>query len=95
MGSTSGLRRADATVASSPLFAAGMSSSGDAGGGRSDEVTEEEERVAREAQGEERERLFEILSKMSKTTVAYQKMCAPRELPLVVLSAASKPRRAE
>lgn len=38
------------------------------------------------AQGEERERLFETLSKMSKTTVAYQQMCAPRELPLVVLT---------
>jgi len=37
------------------------------------------------AQGQERERLFETLSKMSKTTVAYQQMCAPRELPLVVL----------
>ena len=38
------------------------------------------------AQGEERERLFETLSKRSKTTVAYQEMCAPRELPLVVLT---------
>jgi hypothetical protein len=37
------------------------------------------------AQGKERERLFEALSKMSKTTSIYQKMCAPRELPLVVL----------
>lgn len=37
------------------------------------------------AEGEERERLYERLSRMSKTTVAYQKMCAPRELPLVVL----------
>lgn len=37
------------------------------------------------AQGEERERLFKILSKMSKSTEQYQMMCAPRELPLVVL----------
>lgn len=37
------------------------------------------------AEGEERARLFEILSKMSKSTEGYQRMCAPRELPLVVL----------
>ena len=37
------------------------------------------------AKGEERERLYEKLCGMSKTTVAYQMMCAPRELPLVVL----------
>ncbi len=35
--------------------------------------------------GEERERLFETLSKRSPSTEAYQQMCAPRELPLVVL----------
>ena len=35
--------------------------------------------------GEEREKLFEALSQMSSTTRAYQEMCAPRELPLVVL----------
>lgn len=37
------------------------------------------------ASGEERARLFEILSERSKSTVGYQAMCAPRELPLVVL----------
>lgn len=37
------------------------------------------------ASGEERERLFKILSKMSASTEGYQTMCAPRELPLVVL----------
>ena len=37
------------------------------------------------AEGEEREQLFEKLCVMSKTTMAYQKMCAPRALPLVVL----------
>jgi hypothetical protein len=37
------------------------------------------------AQGAEREQLFEKLCEMSKTTMAYQKMCAPRTLPLVVL----------
>ena len=37
------------------------------------------------ASGEERERLFKVLSKMSSTTESYQQMCAPRELPLVVL----------
>ena len=37
------------------------------------------------AQGEERERLFETLSRMSPSTAQYQAMCAPRELPLVVL----------
>ena len=37
------------------------------------------------AKGEERELLYEKLSGMSKTTVAYQMMCSPRELPLVVL----------
>ena len=45
LGSTSGLRRADATVRSSPLRAAGMKSSGDAGGS-SDDVEEEEEAAA-------------------------------------------------
>ena len=37
------------------------------------------------ASGAERERLFKELSRMSPTTEAYQQMCAPRELPLVVL----------
>lgn len=37
------------------------------------------------AAGEERERLFKILAEMSPSTEAYQNMCAPRELPLVVL----------
>ena len=35
--------------------------------------------------GEERERLFEILCERSQSTAGYQAMCAPRELPLVVL----------
>ena len=35
--------------------------------------------------GEERERLFKILDEQSKSTSMYQNMCAPRELPLVVL----------
>ena len=37
------------------------------------------------AVGEERARLFARLSDMSASTAAYQRMCAPRELPLVVL----------
>ena len=37
------------------------------------------------AAGDERERLFEVLSRLSETTQMYQRMCAPRELPLVVL----------
>lgn len=37
------------------------------------------------AQGEERERLFKKLNEKSKSTEQYQAMCAPRELPLVVL----------
>jgi deazaflavin-dependent oxidoreductase (nitroreductase family) len=37
------------------------------------------------ATGEERERLFEALSAISPSTARYQEMCAPRELPLVVL----------
>ena len=37
------------------------------------------------AQGEERERLFKILDAASPSTSGYQRMCAPRELPLVVL----------
>ena len=41
--------------------------------------------LAHVAKGEERERLFKILSKMSVTAEGYQQMCAPRELPLVVL----------
>jgi deazaflavin-dependent oxidoreductase (nitroreductase family) len=37
------------------------------------------------AQGEEWERLFEELCRQSKSTKAYQMMCAPRQLPLIVL----------
>ena len=37
------------------------------------------------ASGEERQRLFEILCERSQSTAGYQAMCAPRELPLVVL----------
>jgi deazaflavin-dependent oxidoreductase (nitroreductase family) len=37
------------------------------------------------ASGEEREKLFEQLDAVSKSTSMYQNMCAPRELPLVVL----------
>ncbi len=37
------------------------------------------------AAGEERERIFKILNEKSKSTEQYQAMCAPRELPLVVL----------
>lgn len=37
------------------------------------------------AQGEERARLFDRLNAISKSTEQYQAMCAPRELPLVVL----------
>jgi deazaflavin-dependent oxidoreductase (nitroreductase family) len=37
------------------------------------------------ASGEERERLFKILDEQSPSTSGYQNMCAPRELPLVVL----------
>ncbi len=37
------------------------------------------------ASGEERERLYAELCQQSVSTEAYQKMCAPRELPLVVL----------
>lgn len=37
------------------------------------------------ASGSERERLFKRLSEMSRSTEGYQAMCAPRELPLVVL----------
>ena len=37
------------------------------------------------ASGAERERLFAILSERSASTRRYQEMCAPRELPLVVL----------
>jgi hypothetical protein len=40
------------------------------------------------AQGEERERVFKILCEKSKSTEQYQAMCAPRELPLVILSEA-------
>jgi len=37
------------------------------------------------ATGDERARLFAELSRQSASTEAYQRMCAPRELPLVVL----------
>jgi len=37
------------------------------------------------ASGEERAQLFEVLDELSPATSMYQKMCAPRELPLVVL----------
>ncbi len=37
------------------------------------------------AQGEERRALFATLDAMSPSTGQYQRMCAPRELPLVVL----------
>lgn len=37
------------------------------------------------AQGAERQALFERLDRLSPSTGAYQRMCAPRELPLVVL----------
>lgn len=37
------------------------------------------------ASGEERVRLYAALCDMSPSTAAYQHMCAPRELPLVVL----------
>ena len=37
------------------------------------------------AEGEERERIYENLCQQSRSTYGYQKMCHPRELPLVVL----------
>jgi deazaflavin-dependent oxidoreductase (nitroreductase family) len=37
------------------------------------------------AEGAEWERLYEELCRQSKSTKAYQTMCAPRQLPLVVL----------
>jgi deazaflavin-dependent oxidoreductase (nitroreductase family) len=37
------------------------------------------------AQGEERERVYADLARQSRSTAMYAKMCAPRELPLVVL----------
>ncbi len=37
------------------------------------------------AAGEERERIYEDLCQQSRSTYGYQKMCHPRELPLVVL----------
>lgn len=40
--------------------------------------------------GAERERLFEIMAKKSFSTEMYQNMCAPRELPLVVLRDAAR-----
>ena len=41
--------------------------------------------TAHVASGEERKRLFEIMARKSDSTEMYQNMCAPRELPLVVL----------
>ena len=41
---------------------------------------------ARVAQGEERAQLFEELSRYRSSVPRYQDMCAPRELPLVILS---------
>ena len=40
---------------------------------------------ARVAAGTERAALYDVLARRSRTTEAYQRMCAPRELPLVVL----------
>ncbi len=37
------------------------------------------------SQGEERERIYQELCRQGRSTVMYQKMCARRELPLVVL----------
>ncbi len=37
------------------------------------------------AKGEARERIYEDLCQQSRSTYGYQKMCHPRELPLVVL----------
>jgi deazaflavin-dependent oxidoreductase (nitroreductase family) len=37
------------------------------------------------ASGEERERIYAELARQSRSTELYAKMCAPRELPLVVL----------
>lgn len=37
------------------------------------------------ASGSESEKLYEKLCEMSQSTASYQTMCAPRELPLVVL----------
>lgn len=37
------------------------------------------------AKGEERERIYQNLCQQSRSTDGYQKMCHPRELPLVVL----------
>jgi deazaflavin-dependent oxidoreductase (nitroreductase family) len=37
------------------------------------------------ATGDERAELYQKLCRMSRSTAYYQKMCAPRELPLVVL----------
>jgi deazaflavin-dependent oxidoreductase (nitroreductase family) len=41
------------------------------------------------AHGEERERIYANLVRQSRSTELYAKMCAPRELPLVVLRATS------
>lgn len=41
------------------------------------------------AQGEERERVYADLVRQSRSTKMYAKMCAPRELPLVILKIAS------
>jgi len=37
------------------------------------------------ARGEERERIYADLARQSRSTERYARMCAPRELPLVVL----------
>lgn len=44
------------------------------------------------ASGAEREHLFNVLKTMSRSTEGYQAMCAPRELPLVVLREVQVPR---
>jgi len=41
--------------------------------------------LAHVASGAERERIYADLVRQSRSTELYQKMCAPRELPLVVL----------
>lgn len=41
--------------------------------------------AAHAAEGAEWERLYEELCRQSPSTLAYQRMCAPRRLPLVVL----------
>jgi deazaflavin-dependent oxidoreductase (nitroreductase family) len=41
------------------------------------------------AAGAEREKIYADLARQSRSTELYQKMCAPRELPLVVLREAA------